>query len=111
MRALGRRGVQPPHTIIDPGTILHEMRLFKTEEEIALMRRSAEIAAEAHREAMRQARPGMMEYEVEALIEYSFRRGGAAAPAYNSIVGAARTPPSSTTSTTTRSCETATCSS
>jgi hypothetical protein len=51
------------------------------------MRRSAEIAAEAHREAMRAARPGMREYEIDALIEYVFRRNGAAAPAYNSIVG------------------------
>jgi Xaa-Pro aminopeptidase len=87
MRAAGRRGVHPPDTIVDPGTVLHEMRLFKTAEEIALMRRSAEIAAEAHREAMRDARPGMYEYEIEALIEYVFRRRGASAPAYSTIVG------------------------
>jgi Xaa-Pro aminopeptidase len=87
MRMMGRKGVQPPHAIIDPGSILHEMRLFKTEQEVALMRRSAEIAAEGHREAMKAARPGMKEYEIEALIEYVFRRNGAAAPAYNSIVG------------------------
>ena len=88
MRAMGRRGVQAPHTIIDPGTILHEMRLIKTEEEIALMQRAADIAADAHREAMKAAQPGMKEYEVEALVEYVFRRNGAAAPAYSSIVGA-----------------------
>ncbi len=87
MRMLGRRGVHPPQAIIDPGTVLHEMRLFKTEEEVALMQRAADIASEAHREAMRQVRPGMNEYEVEALIEYTFRRGGASGPAYNSIVG------------------------
>jgi Xaa-Pro aminopeptidase len=88
MRAMGRKGVQPPHSITDPGSILHEMRLFKTAEEIALMQRAADIAAEAHREAMRAARPGMKEYEIEALIEYIFRRSGAHAPAYGSIVGA-----------------------
>jgi Xaa-Pro aminopeptidase len=87
MRMMGRRGVHPPQAIIDPGTILHEMRLFKTGEEIALMQRAADIAAEAHREAMKQARAGMKEYEIEALIEYVFRRSGAAAPAYTSIVG------------------------
>lgn len=87
MRMMGRRGVQPLESIIDPGTILHEMRLFKTDAEIALMQRSADIAAEAHREAMKQARAGMKEYEVEALIEYIFRKNGASAPAYNSIVG------------------------
>lgn len=87
MRMMGRRGIHPPQAIIDPGTVLHEMRLFKTEEEIEHMQRAADIASEAHREAMRQVRPGMNEYEVEALIEYTFRRGGASGPAYNSIVG------------------------
>ena len=88
MRSMGRRGVRPPHAVIDPGTILHEMRLFKTDEEMRHMQRAADIAAEAHREAMKHARPGMREYEVEALIEYIFRRSGAGAPAYSSIVGA-----------------------
>ncbi|HWS54797.1 MAG TPA: Xaa-Pro aminopeptidase [Pyrinomonadaceae bacterium] len=88
MRSLGRKGVRPPQAIVDPGTILHEMRLFKTDEEVALMQRAADIAAEAHREAMRAARPGAKEYEIEALIEYVFRRSGALAPAYGSIVGA-----------------------
>jgi Xaa-Pro aminopeptidase len=63
------------------------MRLIKSEDEVAIMQRAADIAAEGHREAMKTARPGMMEYEVEALIEYTFRRSGAAAPAYTSIVG------------------------
>ena len=84
---MGRRGVRAPQTIIDPGTLVHEMRLVKSDEEVALMQRSADIAAEAHREAMASARPGMREYEIDALIEYVFRRSGAAAPAYNSIVG------------------------
>jgi Xaa-Pro aminopeptidase len=87
MRSLGRRGVQPPQAIIDPGALLHEMRLVKTDEEVALMQRAADIAAEAHREAMKAVRPGMKEYEIEALIEYTFRKRGANAPAYNSIVG------------------------
>lgn len=88
LRMQGRRGVEPPRALVDPGCILSEMRLIKTEEEIELMQRSADIAAEAHREAMRAARPGMNEYEIEALIEYTFRKLGAGAPAYNSIVGA-----------------------
>ena len=87
MRNRGWRNVHPPQAVVDPGSILHEMRLFKTDEEVALMQRAADIAAEGHREAMRAARAGMKEYEVEALIEYIFRRGGASAPAYNSIVG------------------------
>jgi Xaa-Pro aminopeptidase len=87
MRSMGRRGIHPPQTITDPASLLHEMRLIKTDEEIALMQRSADIASEAHREAMRSARPGMKEFELEALIEYIFRRNGANAPAYTSIVG------------------------
>jgi Xaa-Pro aminopeptidase len=87
MRAMGRKGVHPPQAIIDTGSILHEMRLIKSDEEIELMQRAADIAAEGHREAMKAARPGMMEYEIEALIEYNFRRNGAAAPAYTSIIG------------------------
>ncbi|HEV2761981.1 MAG TPA: Xaa-Pro aminopeptidase [Pyrinomonadaceae bacterium] len=87
MRAMVRKGVHPPTVITDPANILHEMRLVKTEDEIAVMERSAQIAAEAHREAMRAARPGMKEYEVEAVIEFVFRRSGALAPAYTSIVG------------------------
>lgn len=88
MRAVNRRPVHPPRTIIDPGTIVHEMRVLKSSEEIELMQRAADIAAEAHVEAMKTARPGMKEYELEALIEQIFRRKGAAGPSYNSIVGA-----------------------
>jgi Xaa-Pro aminopeptidase len=88
MRALNRKPIHPPQTIIDPATIVHEMRVLKSEDEIALMQRAADIAAEAHCEAMRAARPGMKEYEVEALIELIFKRRGAAAPAYTSIIGA-----------------------
>ena len=88
MRALNRKPIHPPQTIIDPATIVHEMRVLKSPEEIELMQRAADIAAEAHVEAMKAARPGMKEYEIEALIEQIFRRLGAAAPAYTSIIGA-----------------------
>ncbi|CAN5481272.1 Xaa-Pro aminopeptidase [soil metagenome] len=88
MRALNRKPIHPPQTIIDPATIVHEMRVLKSPEEIELMQRAADIAAEAHVEAMKAARAGMKEYEIEALIEQIFRRLGAAAPAYTSIIGA-----------------------
>jgi Xaa-Pro aminopeptidase len=87
LRALGRRGMGAPEAIIDTGAIIHEMRLFKSVEEIEMMQRAADIAAEGHIEAMKQVRPGMNEYEVEALIEYVFRKQGASGPAYTSIVG------------------------
>jgi Xaa-Pro aminopeptidase len=88
MRAFNRKPIHPPTTIIDPATIVHEMRVIKSAEEVELMQRAADIAAEAHCEAMKAVKPGMKEYQVEALIEQIFRRSGANAPAYTSIVGA-----------------------
>jgi len=88
MRAINRKPIHPPQTIIDPATIVHEMRVVKSAEEIEIMQTAADIAAEAHCEAMKTAKPGMHEYQLEALIEQVFRRHGAAAPAYTSIVGA-----------------------
>jgi Xaa-Pro aminopeptidase len=88
MRSVNRKPVHPPTTIIDPATIVHEQRVIKSEEELEIMQRAADIAAEAHCEAMKAARAGMQEYELEALIERVFRQRGAAAPAYTSIVGA-----------------------
>jgi Xaa-Pro aminopeptidase len=70
----------------DSGDILHELRLTKEPAEIARLRETIAIAAEAHREAMRTVRPGMHEYEIEAMIVGIFRRRGATGPAYPSIV-------------------------
>jgi Xaa-Pro aminopeptidase len=77
-----------PAAIRDPADVLHEMRLRKEPDEIARMRGAIGIACEAHREAMRAARPGMYEYELEALVDYTFRRRGATGPAYPSIIAA-----------------------
>jgi Xaa-Pro aminopeptidase len=66
---------------------LHDMRLYKSRSEIALMRRAARITAAAHRRAMQVCRPGMFEHEIEAEILHEFRRAGADC-AYPPIVGA-----------------------
>src|ERR1044071_4465601 len=87
MRGLNRKPIHPPQTIVDPGTIVHEMRVIKSPEELEIMQTAADIAAEAHCEAMKSVRAGIQEYEVEALIEQIFRRHGAAGPAYTSIIG------------------------
>jgi Xaa-Pro aminopeptidase len=63
------------------------LRGVKTEEELVFLRRAIEITAAAHREALRSIEPGMHEYEVEAVIEYVFRRSGAEDPGFPSIVG------------------------
>lgn len=77
----------PPHTIIDPTILLHEKRLHKTPEEADLMQKSADIAAEAHIAAMKSAKAGMNESQIEAIVEHHFRMNGASGAAYNSIVG------------------------
>lgn len=74
-----------PTAMLDPRYVIHEMRLIKQPEEVAAMRRAAEISTEAHRRAMKQARPGMIEWQVEAIIDYAFRSQGAAGPSYPTI--------------------------
>jgi Xaa-Pro aminopeptidase len=75
-----------PVTVSDPTDLLHAMRLVKSPEEIALMERAAAVAASAHRDARRVARPGRWEYEVEAAVDRRFRTMGASGPAYPTIV-------------------------
>ncbi len=77
-----------PGQVADLRDLLYPQRLVKDEEELVLIRRACEISSEAHILAMKYCRPGMYEYELQALIEYHFRRNGGCAPAYNSIVGA-----------------------
>lgn len=87
MRATNRKPIHPPQTIVDPATIIHELRVFKSDAEVELMQVAADIAAEGHCEAMKTVSPGMWEYQIEALIEQVFRQRGAVGPAYTSIVG------------------------
>jgi Xaa-Pro aminopeptidase len=83
-----RGGVYAPTTIIDPGTIVHEMRLRKSQEDLDNLRRAAQISSEGHIAAMKHCQPGIYEYELEAIIEYVFRKSGASGVGYPSIVGA-----------------------
>ncbi|MGE0787051.1 MAG: Xaa-Pro aminopeptidase [Sandaracinaceae bacterium] len=76
-----------PTAIVDPGTRLHEHRLIKSDEEVAIMRRAAEVSERAHRAALRLAAPGRYEFEVEAEILGIFRAAGCERPAYGPIVG------------------------
>ncbi len=86
VREQARSGVTAPAAIHDSRLLLDEMRLFKSAEELQLMRRAAEISTGAHRRAMRATRAGLHEHEVEAELLHEFRRHGAQAPAYTPIV-------------------------
>lgn len=87
VRAQVRHGAQPPQEFLELGHLLDEQRLFKSADEIRLMQRAADISVDAHRAAMRAARPGIHEYELQAELERVFRQHDAE-PAYASIVGA-----------------------
>ncbi len=82
-RARTGRGVV---SLVDPGEILHEMRLYKSAGELGLMRAAVEATTRAHMAAMREVREGTWEYELEALVEYYFRSAGGSGTAYPSIV-------------------------
>ena len=86
VRAQVRLGAKPPHEFVALSHLLHDLRLYKSRAELRLMRRSAQIAAEAHLRAMRATRPGLNEHEVEAELLHAFRKHGAV-PSYEPIVG------------------------
>jgi Xaa-Pro aminopeptidase len=81
----GKRGTGPK-AIEDVGFTLHGMRMVKSEAELALMRRAIAISVEAHNVAREMAQPGRYEYEIQAEMDYIFRKNGAQGPAYPSIV-------------------------
>lgn len=80
------RGQVKPAVMIQLDQIVDEMRLHKSAAEIELMQIAADISAQAHRRAMQQVYPGMMEYALEAELNYVFGQRGCV-PAYTSIVG------------------------
>jgi Xaa-Pro aminopeptidase len=88
VRRQARTGVTAPTVAHDLLAMLDEMRLFKDDGEQALMLRAGAISGRAHARAMRSARAGMFEYEIEAELLHEFRRSGAQAPAYTPIVAA-----------------------
>ncbi|WP_111860283.1 Xaa-Pro aminopeptidase [Acinetobacter sp. CFCC 10889] len=81
-----RKGASAPAQIIQLDGIVDEMRLHKSTKEIALMQIASNISAEAHTRAMQAVQPNMMEYALEAELNYIFGKNGCV-PSYNSIVG------------------------
>jgi Xaa-Pro aminopeptidase len=73
---------------------LQQLRGRKSATELAMLRKAVEVTVMAHREAMQALEPGMNEFELQALIEYTFRRNGADRPSFATIVGSG---PNSTT--------------
>ena len=89
MRLRSRAGHNPPQECRLIDRDLHEMRLFKSRSEIALMRKASAIVSGAHRRAMASAKPGCHEYELEAELAYETQRHNMQF-AYSSIVASGR---------------------
>lgn len=85
-QAMRQRTGSGPIAMLDPRELIHEARLKKRPEELDAMRRAIAISTEAHKAAMSRARGGMMEWQIEALVDYEFRSRGAAGPSYPSII-------------------------
>jgi Xaa-Pro aminopeptidase len=86
VRGLARNGVRAPATFGELRVLIDEMRVVKSAQELAIMRRAAAISCAAHRRAMRATRAGRFEFEIEAELLHAFRAAGSQAPAYTSIV-------------------------
>ncbi len=82
-----RTGINAPDEFISLTHILHDMRLYKSRQEITAMRKAAKISAVAHKNAMRVCKPGLMEYQIEAGLVHQFMQQGSRISAYPSIVG------------------------
>ncbi len=86
LRGAARGMIVPPVELLDVAPFTHELRLKKSAAEIETMRRAARVSREAHVQAMKRAKPGVGENEIDALIEYTFRRAGSTGAAYTNIV-------------------------
>lgn len=81
------RARHPKLTIASANSAVAKLRGTKSAAELELIRKAVAVSMDAHREAMLAVEPGMNEFEIQALVEYMFRRNGADRPAYASIVG------------------------
>jgi Xaa-Pro aminopeptidase len=80
------KSIAPQSEIQDLDPILDELRGTKSPREIAILRESTRIAGLGIIEAMRDARPGMKEYELQADAEYVFKKNGAYGAAYFALI-------------------------
>jgi Xaa-Pro aminopeptidase len=76
-----------PQQIADPRFLLSEMRVRKSPEELELLRQAARISAQAYQEVLKALRPGIYEYEVQAILSYVYQKNGAPRHGYAPIVG------------------------
>ncbi|MEN8174693.1 MAG: Xaa-Pro aminopeptidase [Pseudomonadota bacterium] len=90
VRSRARSGIHGPVEFFALDHYLHELRLYKSRSEQKKMRQAARISAHAHARVMRNCRPGMTEYQLQAEFEHECMRLGARFQAYPPIVGGGR---------------------
>lgn len=86
LRSQSRSGAHVPYEFVSLDFLLHDMRLYKSRDEIKMMRKAAQISCVAHKRAMKVCKPGVFEYQLDAEILHEFQKNGAGW-AYPSIVG------------------------
>lgn len=86
-RRMRKKGIDTPGDILDPESLLHELRLIKDAGALDAMRKAAALTGVGHRRAMAATRPGVREYQLQAAMEYEWIVRGAQRNAYTSIVG------------------------
>lgn len=86
LRERTRAGAKPPQEFVVLDNLLHDLRLFKSKDEIKVMQAAADIAAQAHCRAMQVCDASKTEYQIEAEMAYCFRQHNTV-EAYQSIVG------------------------
>ncbi|OGL45769.1 MAG: hypothetical protein A2161_14960 [Candidatus Schekmanbacteria bacterium RBG_13_48_7] len=86
LRVKYRSGKNVPLDVFDPSRIIHEMRLYKSTEEIARIVQAQKISADAYGKIMRTVKPGMFEFELETMLESHFRLNGGMGSGYATIV-------------------------
>ena len=87
-RAAAQGGARPLEAIMDPAPLVAAQRLIKSREEVAALQRAIDITGAGIEAAMRATRPGMHEYEVQAILEAEYRRLGSPRDGFPSIVAA-----------------------
>ena len=89
-RRRGARTGRGPRVVLDPGLILDDLRACKDAQELACMRRAADVTVDAFRSLAAALEPGVGEWQLEAVLEGAFRAGGGQGPAFGSIVGSGK---------------------
>ena len=77
---------RPDLTVQNLDPIVDRLRVVKSPREIAVIREATRLSGLGIMEAMREAEPGLLEYELQAVAEYVFKKGGAQGPAYFALV-------------------------